>query len=130
MQSEKDILLREELDELAKKHPDQFKVWYTVDKAAEGELRLPKCRPNVASNQNHVHIKLRCISIWNIQQTFSCTFYKFISILEGKRKHAINVKIRLMIEQMFDCCKTKLIRERKIRKITFNRLLKENSIII
>ncbi|KAH8261494.1 hypothetical protein KR044_010317, partial [Drosophila immigrans] len=28
-QSEKDILLREELDELAKKHPDQFKVWYT-----------------------------------------------------------------------------------------------------
>ncbi|KAI8116467.1 NADH-cytochrome b5 reductase 3 [Lucilia cuprina] len=35
-QSEKDILLRNELDELAKKHPDQFKVWYTVDKAGEG----------------------------------------------------------------------------------------------
>ncbi|KAH8259786.1 hypothetical protein KR026_010257, partial [Drosophila bipectinata] len=35
-QSEKDILLRGELDELAEKHPDQFKVWYTVDKAAEG----------------------------------------------------------------------------------------------
>ncbi|XP_061386916.1 NADH-cytochrome b5 reductase 3 isoform X2 [Musca vetustissima] len=35
-QSEKDILLRNELDELAKKHPEQFKVWYTVDKASEG----------------------------------------------------------------------------------------------
>ncbi|KAL7734532.1 hypothetical protein ACLKA6_010849 [Drosophila palustris] len=35
-QSEKDILLRGELDDLAKKHPDQFKVWYTVDKSAEG----------------------------------------------------------------------------------------------
>lgn len=35
-QSEKDILLRNELDELAKKHPEQFKVWYTVDKATEG----------------------------------------------------------------------------------------------
>nr|NP_001036600.1 uncharacterized protein Dmel_CG5946, isoform D [Drosophila melanogaster]ABI31248.1 uncharacterized protein Dmel_CG5946, isoform D [Drosophila melanogaster] len=34
-QSEKDILLRAELDELAQKHPDQFKIWYTVDKANE-----------------------------------------------------------------------------------------------
>lgn len=40
LQSEKDILLRGELDELAKKHPDQFKVWYTVDKATEGELAV------------------------------------------------------------------------------------------
>lgn len=38
LKSEKDILLRNELDELAKKHPDQFKVWYTVDKASEGEF--------------------------------------------------------------------------------------------
>ncbi|XP_023180204.1 NADH-cytochrome b5 reductase 3 isoform X3 [Drosophila hydei] len=41
-QSEKDILLRDELDELAKKHPDQFKVWYTVDKAAEAHKRMPR----------------------------------------------------------------------------------------
>ena len=34
-QSEDDILLREELDELAAKH-DNFDVWYTVDKAPEG----------------------------------------------------------------------------------------------
>ncbi|XP_022226353.1 NADH-cytochrome b5 reductase 3 isoform X2 [Drosophila obscura] len=41
-QSEKDILLRGELDELAQKHPDQFKVWYTVDKAAEALKRMPR----------------------------------------------------------------------------------------
>ncbi|XP_017843409.2 NADH-cytochrome b5 reductase 3 isoform X2 [Drosophila busckii] len=42
-QSEKDILLREELDELAKNYPDQFKVWYTVDKAVEATLkRMPR----------------------------------------------------------------------------------------
>ncbi|XP_055906024.1 NADH-cytochrome b5 reductase 3 isoform X2 [Eupeodes corollae] len=35
-QTEKDILLRPELDKLAQEHPDQFKVWYTVDRAAEG----------------------------------------------------------------------------------------------
>jgi len=35
-QSEEDILLRKELDALAAKHPEQFKVWYTVDKATEG----------------------------------------------------------------------------------------------
>lgn len=34
-QSENDILLRNELDELAAKHPDQFNVWYTVDTASE-----------------------------------------------------------------------------------------------
>lgn len=34
-QSENDILLRNELDELAAKHPDQFNVWYTVDTATE-----------------------------------------------------------------------------------------------
>lgn len=34
-QSEDDILLREELDQLAAKH-DNFDVWYTVDRAPEG----------------------------------------------------------------------------------------------
>lgn len=34
-QSEDDILLRSELDQLTKKHPEQFKVWYTVDTATE-----------------------------------------------------------------------------------------------
>lgn len=34
--SEEDIMLRDQLDDLAAKHPKQFKVWYTVDKAPEG----------------------------------------------------------------------------------------------
>lgn len=34
-QTEKDILLRNELDELAAKHSNQFKVWYTVDEASD-----------------------------------------------------------------------------------------------
>jgi len=34
-QSEADILLRDELDQLAEKYPEQFKVWYTVDKASD-----------------------------------------------------------------------------------------------
>lgn len=32
-QTEKDILLRSELEELAAKYPDQFKLWYTIDRA-------------------------------------------------------------------------------------------------
>lgn len=35
-QSEKDILLREELEEAAAKNPDQFKLWYTVDRPEDG----------------------------------------------------------------------------------------------
>ncbi|CAO3686785.1 unnamed protein product [Rhizopus stolonifer] len=34
--SEKDILLKEELDKIAEKHPDRFKVVYTLDKTPEG----------------------------------------------------------------------------------------------
>ena len=35
-QSEKDILLRQELETEAARHPDQLKIWYTVDRAEEG----------------------------------------------------------------------------------------------
>lgn len=35
-QTEKDILMKKELDELAAQYPEQFKVWYTVDRAEEG----------------------------------------------------------------------------------------------
>ncbi|XP_058801110.1 NADH-cytochrome b5 reductase 3-like [Phymastichus coffea] len=34
-QSEHDILLREELEEVAKNHPDRFKLWYTVDRSSD-----------------------------------------------------------------------------------------------
>ena len=37
-QTEKDILLRNELEEVAKTNPDQFKLWYTVDVAPKGIL--------------------------------------------------------------------------------------------
>lgn len=35
-QTEKDILLREELDDLAKKYPEKFKLWYTIDSSGDG----------------------------------------------------------------------------------------------
>jgi len=35
-QSEEDILLRQELEEVEKEHPDRFKLWYTVDRPTEG----------------------------------------------------------------------------------------------
>lgn len=34
--TEGDILLREELEEFARSHPDQFKLWYTIDSAPAG----------------------------------------------------------------------------------------------
>lgn len=36
-QTEKDILVRNELEEVAKNNPDQFKLWYTLDTPPEGE---------------------------------------------------------------------------------------------
>lgn len=36
-QTEEDILLRDELEEVAKNNPDQVKIWYTVDRPTEGE---------------------------------------------------------------------------------------------
>jgi len=35
-QSEDDILLRKELEDVEKEHPDRFKLWYTVDRPNEG----------------------------------------------------------------------------------------------
>lgn len=35
-QTERDILVRNELEEVANEHPAQFKLWYTVDTASEG----------------------------------------------------------------------------------------------
>lgn len=35
-QSDKDILLREELEEIVEKNGDQFKLWYTLDRPPEG----------------------------------------------------------------------------------------------
>uniref|UniRef100_A0A8D2LIN6 NADH-cytochrome b5 reductase n=1 Tax=Varanus komodoensis TaxID=61221 RepID=A0A8D2LIN6_VARKO len=35
-QTEEDILLRSELEDVAAKHPDQFKLWYTLDRPPQG----------------------------------------------------------------------------------------------
>lgn len=34
-QTEKDILLRDELDDIAKNHPNKLKLWYTLDTSSE-----------------------------------------------------------------------------------------------
>lgn len=34
-QTEKDILLRDELDDIATNHSDRFKIWYTVDNGGD-----------------------------------------------------------------------------------------------
>lgn len=39
-QTEKDILVRKELEECAHAHPDQFKLWYTLDTPPEGNKLL------------------------------------------------------------------------------------------
>lgn len=38
MQTEKDILLRAELEDIAKRHPDQVRLWYTLDRPPQGRL--------------------------------------------------------------------------------------------
>lgn len=37
-QTEADILLRQELEEVQAQHPDKFKLWYTVDRPEPGEI--------------------------------------------------------------------------------------------
>lgn len=36
-QTEKDILLWDELKDVQKNHPEKVKVWYTLDKPSKGE---------------------------------------------------------------------------------------------
>ena len=42
IETEEDILLREELEQVQKDHPDRFKLWYTVDRPGEGKICLAK----------------------------------------------------------------------------------------
>lgn len=36
LQTENDILLRDELEDIAKRHPEQFVLWYTLDRPPKG----------------------------------------------------------------------------------------------
>lgn len=38
LQTEKDILLRAELEDIAERHPEQFTLWYTLDRPPQGRL--------------------------------------------------------------------------------------------
>lgn len=39
-QTEKDILLREELEEVSRNHPGKVHLWFTLDKPPKGEAAL------------------------------------------------------------------------------------------
>lgn len=59
-QTEKDILLRQELEEVAAKNPDQFKLWYTLDRPPQGKLiwfTNGKRSPPLQSN---------CVQHWSV----------------------------------------------------------------
>ncbi|KPP56544.1 hypothetical protein Z043_125827, partial [Scleropages formosus] len=41
-QTEKDILLKDELEEIQARYPDCFKLWFTVDRAPSGRCHVPR----------------------------------------------------------------------------------------
>ncbi|XP_066585785.1 NADH-cytochrome b5 reductase 2 isoform X2 [Prorops nasuta] len=52
-QTERDILLRDELDELASNNPDQLKIWYTIDNGSE-EWKYSTGHINADMIKNHM----------------------------------------------------------------------------
>uniref|UniRef100_A0A8C6MXR1 NADH-cytochrome b5 reductase n=1 Tax=Mus spicilegus TaxID=10103 RepID=A0A8C6MXR1_MUSSI len=61
-QSEKDILLRPELEELRNEHSARFKLWYTVDKAPDGEQGEPLVEQEAAHS-----VLVACSWLWRNQ---------------------------------------------------------------
>lgn len=53
-QTEKDILLRNELEKLAAEHPKQFKIWYTLDRPEDG-WKYSKGFVNKDMIKEHLH---------------------------------------------------------------------------
>ena len=53
LQTEKDILLREELEEVKKNHPDKVKVWYTLDRPPQGKAAF------LHLSSSHCHLQKR-----------------------------------------------------------------------
>ncbi|ORY01636.1 NAD(P)H-nitrate reductase [Basidiobolus meristosporus CBS 931.73] len=49
-----DILLRDELDRLTQEHPEQFKVWYTVDKCTEADWKYSVGFVNLEMCKTHL----------------------------------------------------------------------------
>lgn len=58
-QTEEDILLREELEDIAKQHPDQFHLWYTLDrpksdwKYSSGFVNEEMIKEHLPSSEEH-----------------------------------------------------------------------------
>ncbi|PNH10814.1 Nitrate reductase [NADH] [Tetrabaena socialis] len=52
--TEDDILLREELDELANNHPDRFHLWYTVSKVSSADWKYSEGRITEAMFREHL----------------------------------------------------------------------------
>lgn len=95
--SEEDIMLRDQLEQLAAKHPKQLKIWYTVDKAPPGTLLCIKINGFVSvsvsplGKQRRKFYALRGINVFNALMsfmpiggalnTFTPCFYRCRSIL-------------------------------------------------
>ena len=58
-QSEEDILLREELEEVQKQFPERFQLWYTVDRPTEGPcFSVIFVQAKTSSIINHIDFEL------------------------------------------------------------------------
>ena len=58
-QSEEDILLREELEEVQKQFPERFQLWYTVDRPTEGScFSVIFVQVKTSSIINHIDFEL------------------------------------------------------------------------
>ena len=54
-QTEEDILLREELEEVQKQYPERFKLWYTVDRPAEGIYLIQLFKYHILSSKSKLY---------------------------------------------------------------------------
>lgn len=52
LQTENDILLRDELEDIAKRHPDQFVLWYTLDRPPKGRDTWKCLCSSLCNSQN------------------------------------------------------------------------------
>lgn len=70
LQTENDILLRAELEDIAKRHPEQFVLWYTLDRPPKGRdtwkcLCLSLSGLHSCSRGQQSNVKCSCLTLWN-----------------------------------------------------------------
>uniref|UniRef100_A0A3B3HI43 NADH-cytochrome b5 reductase n=1 Tax=Oryzias latipes TaxID=8090 RepID=A0A3B3HI43_ORYLA len=81
-QTEKDILLRPELEEIQVKHPDRFRLWFTVDRAPLGESER-KTNLQLQQDQKNTDFKLNRPVLHLF--FFLLNIYSVPSFVTGKR---------------------------------------------